>query len=99
MTTKKPRFVVTLSEQNYRVLKALAELRGVSMSAVLNQMVAEARPALQSLLALAKEDPRQTGLVELLERIESRAGKTLRGTSEELRKAAKASPRRPRGSR
>ncbi len=96
MATKKPRFVVTLSEQNYLTLKALAELRGVSASAVINQMLSEARPALRSLLALAKEDPRQADLVELLERVEGRVGKTLRGTFGELRKAAKAGPKRPR---
>jgi hypothetical protein len=94
---KNPRFVLTLSERNYEVLKALADLRGVSMSAVVNQMVAEARPVLRSLLALAKEDPRQADMVELLECIEDRADRTLREASSDLRK--RVAGKRPRGSR
>lgn len=50
MPTSKPRFLVTLEPRHHRALKLLAASRGVSVSSLINQMLA---PALEPLLRLA----------------------------------------------
>lgn len=88
MPTKKPRFLFTLEPEHHLALKVLAQQRGMSVSALINDMLA---PALAPLLALVKAswDPSQSDLEDYLEKLEGRLHATLKETELEL--AARAS--------
>lgn len=80
MPTKKPRFLVTIDPENHQALKHLAVMRGMSVSAVINEML---KPALGPLMALvrASTDPAQTDLVDYLESVKAKVGATLEEVS------------------
>ena len=80
MSTKKPRFLVTIDPDHYRALKILAAMRPMSVSALINDML---KPSLDPLMALvrASHDPAQTDLVDYLEGVKSRIDVTLKEAS------------------
>lgn len=55
MPTIKPRVLVSLSETNHNLLRNLAKLQGVSMSAVMSDLFETAAPALERVAVLLQQ--------------------------------------------
>lgn len=94
MPTKKNRFLVTIGEEQHRALKALAGMRGVSVSRLVNEML---KPAVEPILDLVRASQNPVGQADLEDFLGRTEAKLSSDLAEVREGAAKRAGRHSKG--